>query len=221
MEVFDSALGRSRGILRLPSGGGSFEVSRRSPSQVLARCIAHYWMVGWDLRGRQPHQQETLPHPNVYVVFENHRLEIGGVSTSRFSRLLKGQAFAFGVKFRPGGFRPFLQSSVWALTNRIVAASSVFGADGDALEQRLIASRGEDEMIEAVEAFFFNRVPGPDQKLEMADRIVTQILQSPALRTVDGLVSHTGFPSGLSNAFFTNMSEFRRSGSSGGIACTN
>jgi len=182
----------SRGVLHLPPGYAGLRVSRHNPSSALAHCIAYYWRVSWDLRGRQPHLQETLPHPNIYVVFEDNRLTIAGVTTSKFTRILANQGFAFGVKFKPGGFRPFLNSSASSMTDRIVAASDVFGADGDRLEAALISCCGEEAMVAAVDVFFLRRVPEHDENVELADQLVNRILRQPQIRTVDDLVAPTG-----------------------------
>src|SRR6266704_3118603 len=109
-EVFDPAVGKSRGVLRLPPAGGKFKMLRRAPPPDLADYIAHYWMVSWDLRGEKPHVQETLPHPNIQAVFEKGNSLVGGISTGRFRRVLEGQSHVFGIKVTPGGFHPFLQA---------------------------------------------------------------------------------------------------------------
>lgn len=181
----------SRGVLRLPPEYAGLTVSRHCPSSALAHCIDYYWRVSWDLRGRPPHRQETLPHPNVYLVFENGRLSISGVTTGKFTRMLAGHDFAFGVKFRPGGFHPFLKGSVSSLTNRIVAANRVFGGDGDELEAALNCARGEEGLVAAVETFFLRHAPEPDQNVDLADRLVHQILEQPAIRTVGHLADAT------------------------------
>jgi AraC-like DNA-binding protein len=193
-EANDRALPvKSRGVLRLPAKSAGLRVSRHSPSTPLARCIAYYWSVSWDLRGAQPHLQETLPHPNIYLVFEESHLQISGVSTSKFIRILREQGFAFGVKFRPGGFRPFLHAPASSLTNRIVPANHVFASDGDELEATMNSCRTEREMVEAVDAFFLRRVPGPDPNVELADRLVGKILGQPQIKTVEHLANQTGF----------------------------
>jgi len=188
-----SAPSRSRGVLRLPPEGVT--VSRHSPAAALATFIAYYWMVSWDRQGRQPHLQETLPHPNIYLVFENNRLQLSGVSTTKFTRILGEQGFAFGVKFRPGGFRPFLKSSVFSLTNCVVAASDVLGPDADVLEATLVSSvvscAQENEMVRAMESFLLQRVPTPDERVVLVDRIVGQIFHQPQIRTVDDLANQT------------------------------
>src|SRR5271166_3627346 len=111
-EVFDPEVGRARGVLRRPIPAGNVRHSRRRPSADLAPWIAHYWMVSWDLRGCKPHVAETLPHPNIHVIFENGRSVVSGVQTAKFSRVLEGQSQVFGIKFRPGGFHPFFRAPI-------------------------------------------------------------------------------------------------------------
>ncbi len=181
--------GGSRGILRLPPQGVT--VSRHSPSSALAGFVAYYWRVGWDLRGAEPHLQETLPHPNVYLVLENNRLQLSGVSTAKFTRTLAGEGFAFGVKFRPGGFRPFLNAAVASLTDRMLAANCVFSSGGDRLETTLLACRDESEMVKTVDEFLLQRTPQQDKNVELVAGLVGQIFAQPEIRTVDDLVHRT------------------------------
>src|SRR5271163_1005689 len=184
--------GKSRGVLGWPAEAVNLAVSRRLPFPDLADRIAYYWTVSWDLRGREPHLQETLPHPNVYMVFEYRKLVVSGVTTGKFTRLLEGQDRTFGVKFKPGGFRPFLPAPVSSLTNRIVPANSVFGKDADALEARLVASAEDEEMVEAANCFFQSRVPHPDETIVLASRLVERILQQPDIKTVEDLAGRSG-----------------------------
>src|SRR5271170_6279410 len=88
--------GKSRGVLGWPSEAVSLAVSRRLPLPELADNIAYYWTVSWDLRGQEPHLQETLPHPNVYLVFDYGKLVVSGVTTGKFTRLLEGRGRTFG-----------------------------------------------------------------------------------------------------------------------------
>ncbi len=207
-KVFDPALGKPRGILGLPPAAGKFRHSRRSPSPALSHCIEHYWSVSWDLRGLEPHVQETLPHPNIYVVFENSQSTIAGVSTEKFSRVLEGRSYVFGVKFKPGGFRPFLKSPVASLTNRTVPARRIFGKDMDALDASLLSSYQEDspgkeeERIAATDAFFLARAPEPDETVALAGQLVARILQESEIKTVDDLVVRAGIGKRSLQRFF-------------------
>jgi AraC-like DNA-binding protein len=185
-----SAAGKSRGVLGWPSEMLNLAVSRRLPGPELAAFIAHYWTIRWNLAEGQSYLQETLPHPNVYMVFEDRRLMVAGVSTRKFTRLLQGREHVFGIKFKPGGFHPFLQRSVSGLTDQIVAASSVFGKDADGLEATLTAAtkeNEEDEMVAAAGSFLRSRAPQPDESAALAGECVALILREPEIKTVEDL----------------------------------
>jgi AraC-like DNA-binding protein len=191
-EVFDPEVGAPRGVLKAPPEAGKFRMLRRSPAPDLAHFIAHYWMVRWDLRGQKPHVQETLPHPNIHVVFEKDNSMVGGVTTGKFTRVLEGRSHVFGIKFRPGGFHSFLKSPVSSLTNRTVAVNRIFGKDVDELEAILVSSCDEDTMVEAASVFFRSRTPEPDETAVLAGQLVDRILEEPDIKTVDNLVGRTG-----------------------------
>src|SRR4030095_12889029 len=102
----------------------------------LAELVEHYWTVSWDLRGREPHTQHTPPHPGVHPVAERDRAGVQGVVTGRFTRELEGRGRAFGIRFRPAGFHPFLGGPVSALTDRRGAVGEIFGARGGRVGER-------------------------------------------------------------------------------------
>jgi AraC-like DNA-binding protein len=192
-EFFDAGTEGKRGILRWPPKEGKFSHLRRLPATNLMPWIERYWMVSWDVQ--EPCLQETLPHPSVFLVFENGTSVIHGVNPGRFSTMLEGRSAVFGVKFRPGGFRPFLKSSVAALFNRSVPASDVFGPEIGQLEalwKPVSCSRNLEKLIQASNAFFQARVPEPDQTMDLATKLVQQILETSEIRTVDDLVERSG-----------------------------
>jgi AraC-like DNA-binding protein len=202
-ESFDPELGPPRGVLRQPPPpAGSFRHARRSASPDLAPWVDHYWMVFWDLRGLEPRIVETLPHPNIHVVFEKSDSKAWGVSTARFSRTLEDKSHAFGIKFTPGGFFPFLRTSVSSLTNRSIALDQVFGNDAEALESLLVSSENEDEMMEAANTFLLARMPRPDAKVDLACHLVDRILRERDILTVDDLSGRAGIsPRSLQRLF--------------------
>lgn len=192
-EVFDPALGQPRGVLRhAPAAEGSFRHARRSASPELAPWIDHYWMVYWDLRGLPPRLVETLPHPNVHIVFEKPESKVWGVSINKFSRMLEGESHAFGIKFTPGGFFPFFKKSVSLLANSSIDVGEIFGSDGRALENLILATEDEDEMTAAANRFLLERLPVPDEKVNLARQLVDRILRERDLLTVDDLSARSG-----------------------------
>jgi AraC-like DNA-binding protein len=191
-EVFDPEVGKARGILRRPLPAGKLSHARRSPPPDLSPWIAHYWMISWDLRGCEPHLAENLPHPNIHLVFEKNSSVVSGVQTRKFSRVLEGRAQVFGIKFKPGGFRPFLKSPVSSLADKTVPARCIFGKAVDALTALLISSRKDAEKISAANAFFRARLPEPDDTIALADQLVACILAEPGIKTVNDLVTQSG-----------------------------
>jgi AraC-like DNA-binding protein len=149
-------------------------------------------MISWDLRGCEPHLAENLPHPNIHLIFEKNTCVVSGVQTRKFSRLLEGRSQVFGIKFRPGGFRPFLKSPVSSLADGTFPAKRIFGKAVDTLRTILISSRKESEKIAAANAFFRARLPEPDDTIALADRLVARILGEPDIKLVDDLVKRSG-----------------------------
>ena len=191
-EIYDPEVGRARGMLRKHLPAGKMRHARRCPADDLAFWIAHFWMIRWDLRGCEPYVAESLPHPNVHVIFETAGSVVAGVQTRMFSRVLEGQSQVFGIKFKPGGFRPFLKFATSKLADRVVAAESILGKDVNALEGILLSSGEENEKVEAANAFFRARMPKPDAVIEGVGRIVERILEERDIKTVDDLVDRTG-----------------------------
>lgn len=201
-EVYDPEVGKARGVLRRTLPVANLRHSRRRPSSEVAPWITHYWMINWDLGGCEPQVVESLPHPNIHLIFEKGTSVVSGVQTRKFSRVLKGQARVFGVKFRAGGFRPFLDRPVSKLADRVVPASRVFGKDLEPLEAILLSSCKEDDKVRATDDFFQVRAPGPDPMVETAALLVERILQEPEIKTVDDLANRAAMGKRLLQRIF-------------------
>jgi AraC-like DNA-binding protein len=180
-----------RGVLEPGAGRGRFDVVRSRPSPDLAELVEHFWTVSWDLRGRDPHTQHTLPHPSVHLVAERDRSAVFGVLTGRFTRELEGRGRAFGIRFRPAGFHPFLGAPVSGLTDRRVAVADVFGPDGDRLVAELLAAGGP-ELVAAAEAFLRARRPEPDPNVALVNRVVDRIMADQDLTRVGDAADRAG-----------------------------
>jgi AraC-like DNA-binding protein len=144
-------------------------------------------MVFWDLRGLPSRLVETLPHPNVHIVFEPSGSKAWGISTAKFSRMLEGKSHAFGIKFTPGGFFPFFGRSVSSIAESSIPVQEVFGRAVDGLDLLLTTSENEEEMIAAADVFLLGRRPQPDAKSDLARRLVERILCEHDVLTVEDL----------------------------------
>lgn len=192
-ESFDPELGQPRGVLRRPPPpAGRFRHARLCAAAELNPWVDHYWMVSWDLRGLEPRLVESLPHPNVHVVFEEPRSRAWGISTRKFSRMLEGRSHVFGIKFTPGGFFPFLRRSVSSLAACSMPVEEIFGSEVKTLESTILATENEDEMKAAADTFLLERKPQADEKVDEARRLVARILRDPDILTVEDLSASAG-----------------------------
>jgi AraC-like DNA-binding protein len=179
---------RVRGVLRPVAEGGKFRHERTAASEALAGVVQHFWSVRWDLRGAKPFVPETLPHPNVHMVFEDGGASIAGVHTGRFTTKLKDTGWVFGVKFRPGAFRPYLERSVASLRDRTVPIDEVFGTRGAALARQVLDLGSDAEKAAAVERFLNERMTPSDPNVERAGRIVDEIAENREIVSVEQVV---------------------------------
>ena len=179
-----------RGVLRPASESSQFLHERVAPSEALHGVVQHFWSVRWDLRGAKPFVPETLPHPNVHLVLEAEGAKIFGVHTGRFTTTLQDKGWVFGVKFRPGAFRPFLGRSIASLRDRSVPIDEVFGAKGAALARKVPDLGGDAEKAAAIERFLTERLPPSDPNVERVGNIVDEIAENREIISVDQVVEH-------------------------------
>lgn len=187
-------VGKARGILQHdPVTQGRFHHARVAPAPELAGLVQHFWIVRWDLTGHAPQLRESLPHPNVHLTLESGRSRIYGIQTGRFRRVLENRGGVFGVKFRPGAFRPLLKHSVSRLRDRTVPARTVFPAAADTLEAEITAASPDDDaMIAAAERFLRAHRPPKDPEVARIGAIVDDIAADLGLMRVEQVTERSG-----------------------------
>lgn len=181
----------ARGILNPREAERSFRISRPEPSPDLAPFIERYWLIRWDLRGRPPHAQDTLPYPCVNVVFERDGCRAWGTSTRKLTKVLEGEGSVLGVKMRPGGFHPFVKFPIVELTNASRSLRELFG-DVGGIERDVMDTPDDARRIELVEGFFRARLPEVDPEVAFAGRVVQVAHDSRDVLTVDALGERVG-----------------------------
>jgi len=144
--------------------------------------------VHWDFRGVAPYRVETLPHPSVHLLFERTLgCCLAGVSRGKFSRFLEGKDDVFAVKFRPGGFRPFVGVPVSTFSDSTVALPSLWGADGSALARAVLAECDDAARISVAEDFLRRRSPQPDDNVALACAITDAIAADRGIVKVEDI----------------------------------
>ncbi|MFI0356829.1 DUF6597 domain-containing transcriptional factor [Actinomadura sp. 9N407] len=197
------------GVLNARTARERFHVTRIAPSPALAPYVEFFWILTWDLRGREPHRQRVLTRPSVHMTFTGYlttgatRARIVGVVRDEFVEEIAGEGRVIGVGFLPGGFRPFLGAPLSTITGRMPAVDEVFGAAGRALGADVFGRPDAQEALDRLESFLLDRRPDvPDPQAERAARVVEHIAERPALVRVGELAADLGIgPRSLQRLF--------------------
>lgn len=174
---------RSRGILHVPATDPMQGHRRYFPSPDLAPFVEHYWSFAHEFNA--PQLTETLPFPVVYLIFEHGEALVSGVQPRRFSRTLEGAVKVRAVKFRPGGFRPFLDAPVSTLTGKTVPLTTLFGAQHADFAACVLAATDDQTAFADVEAFLRARRPEADETLALVGAIAERIASDRAITQVE------------------------------------
>lgn len=184
-------VGPARGLIRPQhyTDDGEFHHARIGPRPDLAGHVQHFWIVTWDRQGAEPVLRETLPHPNVHLIVEDGAATIYGIHSGRFAVTLGNRGAVFGVKFRPGGFRPLLGRSVSTLRNGQLPAAQLLGTEVTEFARRIWEYPDDLALVEAAEALLVERLPPMTEPGLLAGQITDAIADDRSLTTVDGVVA--------------------------------
>jgi AraC-like DNA-binding protein len=184
-DMLKRKLDPPRGVLHLRTSEPHSQVQLFLPGSRLAVFVEHFWAVAWD--EQPPVTRETVPHPSVHLTLEPGRSEVHGVYPRRFSRVIEGSGRVLGTKFRPGGFRAFMNTSVARLTGKVVASSTIFGPAIHELEAEAVACADAGAAFELVESFLVQRDPISTVEFAKITEIVRSIVEDRSITRVEML----------------------------------
>jgi len=183
------------GVLHASTAATRFTLARYPPPADLAPFVDFCWVIRWDLRGQPPYQQSILPHPNVNLAFEAGGAAVYGVDTKIFTRRLSGAGKALGIRFRPGGFRPFYSRPVCTLNDCVIPASRVFGPAADeACALAMSPAAGDAAMTGAAAGLLRRSWPACDPVAGQVAELVGRITRDQSLYRVAQLAEVSGLP---------------------------
>jgi AraC-like DNA-binding protein len=172
--------------------GPGFTLQRLPVSADLADLVERHWLVRWHLPAGQQDSVTLLPHPCVNLVLDRGQLMIAGVGRERFTYPLAGRGQVYGVKFRPGGFRPFLGEPVDRLTDRYHPLTALWGPAADDLRDDLAAVSELPDLAAVAERHLRAHWPPPDPAVAEVGRIVHALLYDRSVSRVSDLTARTG-----------------------------
>lgn len=149
------------------------------PSSRLVGFVDYYWIMRWDLRNAAPFAAEVIPSPYVNLTFMPEGSRITGVTTGKYTYLMKDVGTIVGIKFKPGGFHTFWQKNVRGLTNAIIPASNVFPQIDTSYNQAMLALPDE-VAVQHMEQLLIDCEPALDKNLQTIHSVMSY------LETTDG-----------------------------------
>ncbi|RTE09102.1 helix-turn-helix domain-containing protein [Paenibacillus whitsoniae] len=182
----------SLGIMKKQQGERKFQLSRHAPSEDLAFFIRHYWLVSWDLTGQAPYTQHVIPNPCVNLVVEPGKSAIYGPGREKFGQYLEGKGWVFGVKFKPGGFYPFVKQPVSTVLERPIGIDEVFPFDVRELEREIWAATDTEAQIAIVEQMIREKLPAKDDQVALVNEMVERIGEDHEITKVEMLCERYG-----------------------------
>jgi AraC-like DNA-binding protein len=173
---------------------------RHEPAEPLRRYVERYWFVDWDLP--EPYASHIVPHPSLNLTFQWDGVdeedappygELTGIPLGLFTRKLTGRGRVCGVKFRPGGFRPFApEPPVSHWTGRVLPAQDVFPQVTADTARSVVSPAADTARVAALDAFLLPLTPPPDPQADLATDLVERIRTDRSVRRVDDFARTAG-----------------------------
>ena len=145
------------------------------PAAALAPFVEYFWVVQWDLRDRAPETQRVLPYPNAHLVFEAGRTAIHGVVRGAFERPLAGAGKVLGVRFAPGGLRPFINQPLSSFTDSTIDADTLLGMPSGQAESLVLQQLDDSAMVAQAQAMLLAVLPQSDDNALLAARLTAAV----------------------------------------------
>ncbi|SFM22926.1 AraC-type DNA-binding protein [Paenibacillus sp. 1_12] len=143
--------------------------------------------MSWNLTGQEPYWQDVIPNPCVNLVIQKNRTGIYGAAKYKYSQLLESKGCVFGVKFKPGGFYPFIKKSVAVLATHPMDIYDVFDVKTLHVEDAILTQEDASSMVEKAESFIRPKLPERDETVALINQIIDRIVEEREITKVDDI----------------------------------
>ncbi|GAB5531561.1 MAG: helix-turn-helix domain-containing protein [Roseivirga sp.] len=134
------------------------------------KLIFHYGDLYW----HHPHDSESFLQPRCFLI---------GQLTRPYIVEPAGDTGTFVVRFHPNGFLPFTTIPIKEMENKPVPLDSLFGKEGEDLEQKILKADDTLERIDIIESFLLSRL----NNKKVIDQIVRSTIET--ISTANGQLS--------------------------------
>lgn len=193
-----------KGVVDPHGAGRRIRLATYPPSVPLHTFVDYFWVVEWDMGARSPELQRVLPYPNAHLVFERGITAVHGVVRGAFVRTVEGAGRVLGVRFKPGGLRPFIDHPLSRLADRTMAVDDVLKVAGADAEQRVLSQAGDEAMVAAAQAMLDAVLPMPDPRALLAAQAVEAAAAAHGPTSVGALCAQVGIEERSLQRLFSN-----------------
>ncbi len=168
------------------------------PNSDLADFVNCYWTLE-SPKGKTPQKNTIVPDGTMKLIFHygdlyKHHPKIGnsfflprcfliGQLTHPYVVEPTGTTGTFIVRFHPNGFLPFTTIPINEMENTAVPLDTLFGKDGQEIEQKILNANTNLDRINLIESFLINRLANE----ELIDQIVKSAIET--ISTANGQLS--------------------------------
>ncbi|HSD56038.1 MAG TPA: AraC family transcriptional regulator [Candidatus Saccharimonadales bacterium] len=172
------------GIIDIEGFDKQFQLRCYKPSSDLEPFVVHIWVqrLLQPLHPAQKPPVEVLSGPNMYLFFTPETAFIHSITRREFKYDAFASEVIAGVKFRPGGFYPFLNRPVSDLAPNEPLAS-VF-PNVDTVFTKDLLSQSDVEIVARLQALLQNKQPKQDKNLELVTKIINSLGSDTSPKTV-------------------------------------
>ena len=176
------------------------------PQKRLEKYIEYFWIS----KSNNPinHSAKIIQDGSIYVLFlfdAEYNIKMNNKSFTNISRAHiigskkintyfaeKGLINVVGIKFRPGGFYPFLQIPAKEFSDSFFNLEQAFGNIIREVEEKLYETKNPTDKIKIIESFLLDRISSKTKEPSLQGLNMSNILKSNDVVSIDQLRSSTG-----------------------------
>ncbi|HEX6258479.1 MAG TPA: helix-turn-helix domain-containing protein [Candidatus Saccharimonadales bacterium] len=178
------------GIIDLDNFNKYFRLRCYEPSLDLRPFVAHIWTQR--LHTTPDHAPiEITTGPNIYLFFTSESAFINDIDKHGFKYNPLASEVIVGVKFRPGGFYPFIRRPVCQLKAHTTDIQSVFPA-ADELFRATLLSQSDEGAVAMLETLLRDVRPQHNKKLDLIAKILAALEDNTSLQSVEAVARAFG-----------------------------
>ena len=177
------------------------------PQNRLKRYIDYYWIS----KSNRPinHSAKIIQDGSIFILFlfdAEYNIKMNKENFTNISKAHiigskkintyfseKGLINVLGIKFKPGGFYPFLQIPAKEFSESFFNLEQLFGNIIREIEEKLYETKNYHDKIRIIESFLLNSLSSNINKSSMTGLNMSNILKSNSIVSIDQLRSDTGF----------------------------